>query len=291
MADDGTVTWAELLTEARSRLGSEIDARRIVEEVSGHEGAELVLARGEAVTERAMARYDDLVARRSAGEPLQYVLGHWGFRSLDLMVDRRVLIPRPETEVLVDLALRCFDRTAQQRGPGAAPLTVVDLGTGSGAIALSIAGERVGSRVWATDRSEDALAVARANLVGIGRAAARVRLAAGRWFDALDPALERSVDLIVANPPYVATSDQLPPEVASWEPASALQAGPDGLDDLRVIVAGAMPWMAPGGYLVLEMDPRQVEQVIGLARGCGFGDVEAHADLAGRTRFVTARRP
>src|SRR5688500_2404619 len=154
-----------------------------------------------------------MVERRAAGEPLQYVLGAWGFRSLDLYVDRRVLIPRPETEQVVEVAL------AELRALGAAKPLVVDLGTGSGAIALSIAPEVPTSQVWATDASPAALAVARANLAGIGRAAARVRLEHGSWFAALPKLLQGRVDMVISNPPYVADGDTLPPEVADWEPA------------------------------------------------------------------------
>ena len=176
---EGTVAWRTLLAEAERRLadaGVEMaagDARRIVEEPSGHEGAELVLGLDEPATERGVAAFDHMVERRAAGEPLQYVLGGWAFRSLDLFVDRRVLIPRPETESVVERALVVIDELATRRP--SAPVTVVDLGTGSGAIALSIAFERAGTTVWATDRSPEALAVARANLAGIGRAGTRVQ--------------------------------------------------------------------------------------------------------------------
>ena len=146
------------------------------------------------LTEGAMARYDDMVARRAAGEPLQYVLGHWGFRHLDLMVNRRVLIPRPETEQVVEVALAELDRL----GGRDVPTTVVDLGTGSGAIALAVATERVRTTVWATDASEAALAVARANLAGVGRAGARVTMVAGDWFGALPAELrgDRAADRV-----------------------------------------------------------------------------------------------
>src|SRR5689334_12274015 len=146
-----------------------------------------------------------MVDRRAAGEPLQYVLGSWGFRSLDVHVDRRVLIPRPETEVVVERALEVIDAVGAR--------TVVDLGTGSGVIALSIAMERAAVTVWATDASPDALDVTRANLAGVGRPGTRVRVAQGEWFDALPRELAGGVDVVVSNPPYVAESDVLPVEV------------------------------------------------------------------------------
>ena len=166
---------------------------------------------------------EGMVDRRRRGEPLQYVLGIWSFRRLELVVDRRVLIPRPETETVVDVAL------AELRLLGVGQPLVVDLGTGSGAIAISVALEVPAARVWGTDRSEDALAVARANLSGMGgRVAPRVRLAAGDWFEALPDELRGRVDLVVANPPYVGDDEVLPAEVADWEPAGALFAGPTG---------------------------------------------------------------
>ncbi len=294
--EDGTVSWGDLIGEAESRLRSvgldtpAIDARRIVEEVSGFGGARLTVERSSLVTERAMARYDDLVARRAQGEPLQYVLGHWAFRKLDLMVDRRVLIPRPETEMMVDLVSTGLDDLAS-RHPHRSRFTVVDLGTGSGAIALAIASERTDVDVWATDRSVDALAVARANLAGIGRAAARVRLAEGEWFAALDDGLRGRLDVVVSNPPYVTDDDPLPAEVERWEPAGALRAGREGLDDLGVIVSEAPRWLASGGYLVVELDPRQSARVAAMMNDAGFVDVRIVADLVGRDRFVSGQFP
>nr|NIR36431.1 peptide chain release factor N(5)-glutamine methyltransferase [Actinomycetota bacterium]NIS30744.1 peptide chain release factor N(5)-glutamine methyltransferase [Actinomycetota bacterium]NIT95265.1 peptide chain release factor N(5)-glutamine methyltransferase [Actinomycetota bacterium]NIU18937.1 peptide chain release factor N(5)-glutamine methyltransferase [Actinomycetota bacterium]NIU65956.1 peptide chain release factor N(5)-glutamine methyltransferase [Actinomycetota bacterium] len=161
-ADDGTVSWAELLDEAARRLEG-LDARRIVEEITGAAPGELHTVLDAPATVRGVARLDSMVARREAGEPLQYVLGSWGFRTLDLMVDRRVLIPRPETEVVAGLAID------EVRDRGGTPL-VVDLGTGSGAIALALAVECPRARVVATDVSSDALVVARANVAGVGRA-------------------------------------------------------------------------------------------------------------------------
>lgn len=292
---EGTVSWRELLAEATGRLRragidtAEHDARRIVEEASGFEGASLMISLGELVTERSMARYDDMMARREAGEPLQYVLGRWGFRTLDLAVDRRVLIPRPETEMLVEVALGEIDRVAGGRTNPREPVVVADLGTGSGAIALSVAVERVNTTVWACDASADAVAAARANLAGIGRAAARVGIVEGSWFDAFDEALCGTFDVVVSNPPYVPTTDELPAGVIDWEPPSALFAGADGLDDLRVIIAAAPAWMRGGGALVMELDPRQIDAASELLRSAGFAEVEVHRDLAGRDRILLGR--
>lgn len=285
--DDGTISWRELRTETAQRLTAagldtgRVEAGWLVEEASGLGEVEL----DQPATERRLARLDSMIARRLAGEPIQYVIGHWAFRTLDLMVDGRVLIPRPETETIVSLVL-----DALESSPSAPPV-VADLGTGSGAIALAVAAEHPSAEVWGTDRSADALAVARANTAALGRPAARVRLAEGSWFDALPGDLLGSVDVVVSNPPYVATTDALPPSVVDWEPLSALTAGHDGLDDLRVVVGGAATWLRPGGVVVVEHGASQAFAVADLAAHAGLVAVEGHADLAGRQRATSARRP
>jgi release factor glutamine methyltransferase len=213
------------------------------------------------------------------------VLGAWGFRGLDLLVDQRVLIPRPETEQVVEAALE----TARRLGP---PLTIADLGTGSGAIALSLADELPLREVviWATDASADALDVARANLAGLGRAAANVRLAHGSWWEALPGELRGRLDLVVSNPPYVGDAEQLDASVADWEPAAALFGGPDGLDALRVVAGGAAQWLRAGGALVCEIGEAQGGAARELAAACGLTDVEVRRDLAGRDRILISRR-
>ena len=287
---DGTISWRELQREAVDRLraagvaSAESEARHLVAEAAGATPAELPLVYADHASERGVARFDDMLARRCSGEPLQYVLGRWGFRSLDLMVDRRVLIPRPETEVVVEVALAELDRL----GGRDRPTTVVDLGTGSGAIALSVASERVRSTVWASDVSPDAVAVARANLAGLGRAAARVRVVEGSWFEALPAELRGRVDLVVSNPPYVATTASLGSEVADFEPTAALLAGPDGTDDLRTIIAGAGAWLSADGVVVCELSPEQAESMRAFASE-RFAEVEVHPDLAGRDRALVAR--
>ncbi|MBV9934828.1 MAG: peptide chain release factor N(5)-glutamine methyltransferase [Actinobacteria bacterium] len=262
-------------------LGSADDARRIVEEACGADWATRL---SEPVSERAAGYVERMVERRRAGEPLQYAVGRWGFRHLDLLVDHRVLIPRPETEVVVGVALEQLITLG--RDP-----TVVDLGTGSGAIALSIVHEVLDAHVWATDASADALAVARANLAGLGAPATRVRLAEGSWFDALPSELRGQVQLIVSNPPYVAAHevDDLPPEVAHWEPMSALVAGPTGLEDVEHIVAEAPAWLARPGALVVEIAPHQADAATALARDSGFTDVDVRPDLVGRPRALVGR--
>lgn len=278
-------TWRELLDETAGVLGSKLDARRLVEEAAGLEGAELVLALDDTVPSRSGAYLTRMVERRLAGEPLQYVIGRWGFRRLDLMVDRRVLIPRPETEQVVEWALD------EARALGRTALAVADLGTGSGAIGLSLAVE-LGpdvTEVWATDVSADALDVTRANLAGIGTwAAPRVRVAEGSWWAALPEALAGRLHIVVSNPPYVGDDEPLPPEVESFEPALALRAGRDGLDAIRTIVAGAPHWLGRPGVLVVELAPGQVGAAVELARAAGADRAEIRTDLAGRDRALVA---
>ena len=289
---ENTITWSEVAAETEARLSAVTDSpanetRWIIERAAGFDGAEYILGLDENVTERGMHFHDLMVERRIAGEPLQYVLGRWGFRTLDLFVDRRVLIPRPETEMVAGLAI---DALKAMRSGGIDRPLAVDLGTGSGAIGLSIAVEVERAEVWITDASADALVVARSNLTGIGRAATRVQIAEGSWFEALPQELVGAVDVIVSNPPYVALSDEVEDVVREWEPQSALFAGDDGLDDIRTILENAPSWLRPGGVLILEMDPLQLEPVSELARSFGFVGIETHADLAGRDRALLVRR-
>jgi release factor glutamine methyltransferase len=278
----GTISWRELLAEAKQGMPAR-EARWLVEEASGWEGADHVLHLDDAVTKRGIARFDAMRQRRLAGEPIQYVLGHWPFRTLDLMLDQRVLIPRPETEGLVDHALAAL--------PDGRCLAI-DLGTGSGAIALSLVAEHEDVEVVASDVSADALAVARANLTGIGmRAAPRVQLVQGDWFGGLPADLRGRARLVVANPPYVAGSDPLPDEVVDWEPAGAIVAGTTGLEALERIVAEAPDWLEPGGTLVCELGESQGDAVLALAEAAGFAEARIEPDLAGKSRVLVARTP
>ena len=168
-------------------------------------------------------------------------------------------------------------------------MTVADLGTGSGAIALSVAVECRSCRVYATDVSEQALAVARANLAGVGAAATAVSLHHGHWFEALPDHLQGTLDVVVSNPPYVAESEGLPAVVKDWEPATALWAGSNGFADLRSIVDEAPRWLAPHGVIVLEMSPPQTAEVQRWCRDLGW-QATIHPDLNGRPRAVVARR-
>ncbi|MGD0311230.1 MAG: peptide chain release factor N(5)-glutamine methyltransferase [Acidimicrobiales bacterium] len=290
---------SSLQESVAARLGSDREARWILEHADGDQ--DLALA---------------LTDRRAGGEPLQYVLGRWPFRTLELTVDRRVLIPRPETEQVVEVALAALAalvaRAAREAGAGpggavgrpAAGPVCVDLGTGSGAIALSLAAEGGAQfpdlQVWATDRSAEALAVAAGNLTELGRvdrdAASRVHLSEGSWFDALPAGLVGSVDLVVSNPPYVAEEDydRLDPVVRDWEPRGALVAergsdGVTGMAAIELIVAGARRWLRPTGLLVIEIDPSQAAAASAAGRRAGFDHVRVERDLAGRLRVFVAR--
>jgi release factor glutamine methyltransferase len=260
------------------------EARWLAQRAGGFDAAGLQLALDETATERSADHFRAMLERRVDGVPLQYVLERWDFRTLELFVDDRVLIPRPETEVLAEQALAECDRLGAS--------VVVDLGTGSGAIALAMAVERPElAEIWATDASPEALAVARANLAGLGRAATRVRLVEGSWFDPLPDELRGRIDVLVSNPPYVAESEMadLPDEVRHFEPELALVSGADGLDAVAEILAEAPAWLSRPGAVLLEMAPHQTSRAEHLARAAGFGAVSVWPDLTGRDRILLAR--
>lgn len=225
------------------------------------------------------AAFDALLARRAGGEPLAYLVGHRGFWTLDLEVDPATLIPRPETELLVELAL--------ERLPADADLQLADLGTGSGAIALALASERPRAQVLATDYSAAALAVAARNAAR--HALGNVRFAEGSWYA---PLQGRRFHLIASNPPYIASDD---PHLARgdlrFEPASALAAGHDGLDDIRVIAAEAAAHLLPGGWLLLEHGWDQGKAIRALLDQAGLMQVQTVQDLERRERVTLGRRP
>lgn len=286
------LTWRALWDDTATRVGNRQQARWLCEEASGAFGNEFHDVLDEGPTDRMLAHLDAMLARLSTGEPLQYVLGHWSFRHLDLMVDRRVLIPRPETEALAGLAIDRARAASEAHGGGRRMVTCVDLGTGSGALGLSLAFElpRGAAEVWLTDASADALDVARANAAGLGIAGAGVRFAHGHWFDALPAHLNGAVDVLVSNPPYVADSDpEVEPVVRDWEPSIAVYSGTEGLEAHRTIVGGAHQWLRPGGWLLVEIGSRQGQVVGDLFRAAGLDDVEVHRDLAGLDRIVAGR--
>jgi release factor glutamine methyltransferase len=248
-----------------------LDAEVLLAHVLGVDRAALVIDRERAVRGAAVRAFQDAVRRRAvAREPVAYITGAKGFRHLELAVDPRVLIPRPETETLVEAAVDELPCGAR----------VVDVGTGSGAIALALADERPDLDVVATDLSEDALAVARANAARLGL---EVTFAHGDLLGGVG-----AVDAVLSNPPYVEDGAPLAPEIDRHEPALALRAGPDGLAVLRRLVTAAAS--AGAALLALEVGAGQAGDVRGLARAAGFRRTEARADLAGIDRVVVAWR-
>jgi release factor glutamine methyltransferase len=246
-----------------------LDAEVLLAHVLGRDRAALHAAPEQRLTAAQAARFAALAARRRAGEPVAYLTGRRAFRWLELTVDERVLIPRPETEGLVEAALTL---------PAGA--RVVDVGTGSGAVGLALAHERPDLEVVATDCSAPALAVARAN-------AARLRLRVElRQADLLE-GIEGRLDAVVSNPPYVPAGERLARDVDAYEPAEALRAGPDGLAVIRRLVPRAA---ARAPFVALEVGAGQAGAVTELCRAAGYADVEARRDLAGIERIVVARR-
>lgn len=236
---------------------------------------EAYLARREAVTHQAASRFEDAVARRVAGEPLAYVVGWTGFRRLEVATDRRALIPRPETEGVVDLLLR-----RQATG------VVADIGTGSGCLALALADEGEFATVHAVDSSAEALALAASN-------AEALRLPIHfHHGDLVAPLAGLGIDAVVSNPPYLTDSEYvaLDPSVKAWEPAGALASGIDGLAHTRRLLDEARAVVRPGGWLVMEIDSQRSAASAASARHFGWAAVEVHQDLFGRDRYLTARR-
>jgi len=250
-----------------------VDAEILVAEVHGVPRSSLFVPNGE-LSAAALARLEELVARRRRREPLQYVLGEWGFRRLTLAVDRRALIPRPETEVLVERCLALVAEIAEPR--------ILDVGVGSGAIALALAGERPDARVTAVDASADALSLARENAERTGLAG-RVELVHGDLF----AGLEDPFDLVASNPPYVAEAElaTLEPEVRDWEPREALV----GEGVTEAIAVGARDRLAPGGALALETAGQKAGEVAGLLRRLGYAEIRVTRDLAGIERIAEGR--
>jgi release factor glutamine methyltransferase len=261
-------TLTHLQTRGLDRLDAQLLLLHLLERPANQRGW-LLSHDDEPLPPALASALEALVRRRLAGEPLAYLTGHKEFFGLDLLVDDRVLVPRPDTETLANWALELLD--GQHR--------VLDMGTGSGAIALALKASKSTLRVQASDFSAAALAVARAN-------AERLRLDVsfhqGTWFAAL-PELEARFDCIVCNPPYIAERD---PHLAAlqFEPALALTSGPDGLDDLRQIIGQAPEHLAPGGWLLLEHGYDQAQAVRNLLTGAGFGKVQSRRDLAGIER-------
>ncbi len=264
--------------EQRGVESARLNAELIVAHALGIGRMQLYLQFERPMTEAQLALLRPLVRRRGRREPLAYVLGTAAFGDLTLAVDRRVLVPRPETEQLVELIKDTVARP---------PARVLDLGTGSGALALGLAGLFSEAEVVAVDASADALAVARANADALGLAG-RVRLLPSDWFVALRD--EAPFDLIVANPPYLTEAEwtEAAPEVRDHEPRAALVAADDGCADLLRIIVEAPRHLAPGGWLFLETGIDQHARLTAALREAGF-EAQSHRDWSGRDRFVAGR--
>lgn len=265
-----------LLRDASARVDP-ADAALLLAHALGQPRAWLYAHGDDIPDDAAQARFEALLDRRLAGEPVAYLTGSRGFWTFELKVTPHTLIPRPETERLVELALDLL--------PEAQALRVADLGTGSGAIALALARERPFAQVVATDASGEALAVARGNASSLG--VGNVEFRQGSWFE---PLAGEQFDLIASNPPYVAVGD---PHLAQgdlrYEPASALSSGRDGLDDIRAIARGAPACLRPGGWLLLEHGLDQGAAVRALLQHAGFDRVATARDLEDRDRITLGR--
>ena len=252
-----------------------LEAELLLGKALGLSRIELYTQHDRPLSEAELAGARAFVGRRGAREPLAYVLGEWGFRRLTLRTDARALVPRPETEVVVERCLALLAETAEPN--------VLDVGTGSGAIALAIADEHPGAQVTAFDSSPEALALARENLAATGLGD-RVRLVE---HDLTEGFGERAFDLVVSNPPYVAPEeiDTLPPEVRDWEPRGALV----GVGMTEAVARAAGEALRGGGWLVLEVGDGQAPAVAGLLEALGYGEVRISSDLAERERVVEGR--
>lgn len=285
------VTVAQALEDAVVRLARvpaspRSDAEELLSRVLRTGRGELRLLGARPLEPVEAATFEAWLARRIAGEPVQYVTGRAAFRDLDLAVDPRVLVPRPETEELVERVLVALER-ARARWP--VP-RVLDLGTGSGAIALAIAHEAPHARVTAIDVSEDALAVARANAAALGLGD-RVTFSQGDWFAGV--AEDERFEVVVSNPPYIAEHEAagLPADVRDHEPHLALFSGPDGLDAPRTICDDAPRHLVAGGLLAMELDERRAHEVAAWLEGAhDWSGVEVADDLSGRPRMLFAHR-
>lgn len=274
--------WIEGHFKEHAIASPRLDAECLLAHALGVGRLDLYLRHDQPVMEPERATLRELVRRRIAERvPVALLTGRKEFWSLDLEVTADVLVPRPDTETLVEAALGFLpDREGEYR--------ILDVGTGSGAVALALAHERKKARVLATDRSEAALEVARRNAERLGLSD-RVGFAAG---DLLDPAAGQQFDLIVSNPPYLRDDEAagLAPELAH-EPRGALFAGPAGTELLQPLVAGVRDLLATSAGFAVELAPDQAEPIAELCRAAGLGDVRIASDLAGRPRVVAARRP
>jgi len=290
-------TWRSELVRIAASLGAVHEARILLEEVSSTGFATLVLRLDEPIPPADLKKLATLVASRLDAVPLQHLVGHWPFRNVELLVDSRALIPRQETQEVVGVALAELSRMRDQSkdiGAKERRLSVIDLGTGSGAIACAIADEDDLVEIIAVDVETEALALAAENTGRLQESAReRIELLLGSWYEPLVSIEPGSVDCIISNPPYIDEDawQYLAPEVRDHDPYSALVSGQSGLEDLETIIAGAPRFLRNKGVLICEIGATQADSVRDLATRSGFCDVEVGQDLAGRDRILVARRP
>jgi release factor glutamine methyltransferase len=265
-----------LLMSGIAALDAPVDAEVLARHLLGWDRATLLVRGRETPPAGFAERFQSLIDRRSRHEPVAQIVGHREFWGLEFEVTRDVLVPRPETELIVEVALEIADRSR--------PLNILDVGTGTGCLAIAIAVELPAARITATDFTPAALAVARRN-ADRHRVEDRVRFLQSNLLDTI----EGSFDLIVSNPPYVPERDVLPRDVAEYEPHQALFAGPDGLDVLRLLIARAPGSLVPGGSLIVEFGFGQAAAVRELATAAGWRVIEIRKDLQGIERVVCSR--
>ncbi|WP_137391813.1 peptide chain release factor N(5)-glutamine methyltransferase [Rhodoligotrophos defluvii] len=290
---DAARTLGTLFRWGRDRLREhgvdtpDLDARLLLLEASGIDHTVLIAAPDRAMAPEEAARFAELLKRRCAGEPVSRILGYREFHGHWLALSAATLDPRPETELVVDQCLRVVDLMGWRHSVGGRPLRLLDLGTGTGAIVISLLHALPGAWGCAVDIAYEALATARGNAARLG-VGDRLALACGNWTDAFSGRF----DVILSNPPYIETSDigELKPEVRCFDPVLALDGGQDGLAAYRRIIPSASQLLVPGGWLILEVGAGQAAAVIGLCRTAGFGPhaavSETVTDLAGHARVV-----
>jgi release factor glutamine methyltransferase len=264
-----------------------LDASLLLAKVLNISRSSLMTAASEPLAEASCAAFNGFIKRRLAGECAAYILGRKEFYGLDFLVNPAVLVPRPDTETLVEAALEQLKIGSKEWGSGQ-PLRVLDLCTGCGAIAIALKHTMPELEIWAADISAEALEIARANAANL-LAADSIHFCCGNLFDAVPYSL---FPLIITNPPYIPTAEiaGLSPEVRR-EPMLALDGGSDGLDIISSIISRAPKFLCPGGSLLLEADPRQMQRIASLLVQAGFVDIRAYRDLSGKERVIGGKKP
>ncbi|MBN1879162.1 peptide chain release factor N(5)-glutamine methyltransferase [bacterium] len=279
------IAWTVPWFEERGISSPRLDAELLLACALHCSRIDLYLNPDKPLSETERLLYKTLIKRRAAREPVAYILGEKEFWRRTFKVDNRVLIPRPETEMLIETALNITKDSSE--------VMIADLGTGSGCIAVTLAAELPDSRIYATDISIEAIALANENARDLN-VDEQIIFCSGSWFNALQSAAKPgSFDMIVSNPPYIATGllNGLQPEISRFEPSLALDGGREGLDPYIVIVSGAKQWMKKGGYLILEIGCAQGDRISRYLSDASFDSIDIIKDLTGSDRIILARNP